>query len=86
MISTVGKHGVVINIFVVPEASVLMRPSANSLLYSNAYDFAYKLLGHYLLSFFLLSTLGDAYLSDQEGFLFSAKAAIPEDASVRSGY
>lgn len=46
---------------------------------SNAYDFAHKLLNRYLLSLFLLSALGDpaAYLSDQEGFLFSAKAAMP---------
>lgn len=46
---------------------------------SNAYDFAHKLLNRYLLSLFLLSALDDpaAYLSDQEGFLFSAKAAMP---------
>lgn len=54
--------------------------------YSNAYDFAYEILDRYLLSLFLLSTLGDPaiYLSDQVGFLFSAKAAIPEGVFVRS--
>lgn len=45
-----------------------------------------KFLTVILLSLFLLSTLGDPaiYLSDQVGFLFSAKAAIPEGVFVRS--
>lgn len=85
MISTVGKHGVVINILLY--LKFLFWCGHRPTVYCTRMHMILRINFSAISPSIIFSfNSRDAYLSDQEGFLFSAKAAIPEDASVRSDY